>query len=78
MRLSIFKVPNVSGANVMMAALFAGNLGMFFLLTLYLQGVEGYKNSDENAEQGEEQRDGHATVVAGGSALLGKAVLATE
>jgi hypothetical protein len=40
--LSIFKVRNVSGANGMMAAVFAGNLGMFFLLTLYLQGVEHY------------------------------------
>lgn len=36
MDLSIFKVRNVSGANGMMAAVFAGNLGMFFLLTLYL------------------------------------------
>lgn len=42
MDLSIFKVRNVSGANGMMAAVFAGNLGMFFLLTLYLQGVEHY------------------------------------
>jgi EmrB/QacA subfamily drug resistance transporter len=42
MDLSIFKIRNVSGANGMMAAVFAGNLGMFFLLTLYLQGVEHY------------------------------------
>ena len=42
MDLSIFKIRNVSGANAMMAAVFAGNLGMFFLLTLYLQGVEHY------------------------------------
>jgi MFS family permease len=42
MTLSIFKIRNLSGANVMMAAVYAGNLGMFFLLTLYLQGVEHY------------------------------------
>jgi EmrB/QacA subfamily drug resistance transporter len=42
MSLTIFKIRNVSGANLMMATLFAGNLGMFFLLTLYLQGVEHY------------------------------------
>ncbi|MFF7212813.1 MFS transporter [Streptomyces sp. NPDC008238] len=40
--LGIFKIRNVSGANGMMAAVFAGNLGMFFLLTLYLQDVEHY------------------------------------
>jgi predicted MFS family arabinose efflux permease len=42
MDLSIFKIRNVSGANAVMAAVFAGNLGMFFLITLYLQGVEHY------------------------------------
>lgn len=40
--LGIFAIRNVSGANGMMAAVFAGNLGMFFLLTLYLQDVEHY------------------------------------
>ncbi len=40
--LSLFRVRNVSGANAMMAAVYAGNLAMFFLLTLYLQGIEGY------------------------------------
>ena len=40
--LAIFRNRNVSGANLAMAAVFAGNLGMFFLLTLYLQLVEHY------------------------------------
>jgi EmrB/QacA subfamily drug resistance transporter len=40
--LAIFASRNVSGANAAMAAIFAGNLGMFFLLTLYLQLVEHY------------------------------------
>ncbi|WTQ46927.1 MFS transporter [Actinacidiphila glaucinigra] len=40
--LGIFRIRNVPGANGMMAAVFAGNLGMFFLLTLYLQDVEHY------------------------------------
>ncbi len=40
--LAIFRDRNVSGANVAMAAVFAGNLGMFFLITLYLQLVEHY------------------------------------
>jgi len=42
MPLAVFRVRNISGANVMMAAVYAGNLAMFFLLTLYLQGIEGY------------------------------------
>lgn len=42
MPLSVFRVPNVSGANAMMAAVYGGNLSMFFLLTLYLQDIEGY------------------------------------
>jgi EmrB/QacA subfamily drug resistance transporter len=42
MPLPIFRVRNISGANTMMAAVYAGNLSMFFLLTLYLQGIEGY------------------------------------
>jgi MFS family permease len=40
--LTIFRNRNVSGANLAMAAVFAGNLGMFFLITLYLQLVEHY------------------------------------
>lgn len=39
MPLSIFKVRNVRGANLIMAPLYASMLGGFFLLTLYLQGV---------------------------------------
>lgn len=40
--LAIFRSRNLSGANAAMAAVYAGNLGMFFLLTLYLQLVEHY------------------------------------
>jgi EmrB/QacA subfamily drug resistance transporter len=40
--LAIFRNRNVSGANVAMAAVYAGNLGMFFLITLYLQLVQHY------------------------------------
>ncbi|MQY40012.1 putative MFS-type transporter EfpA [Streptomyces sp. RB17] len=40
--LGIFTIRNVSGANGMMATVFAGNLGMFFLLTLYMQDIEHY------------------------------------
>ncbi|HEY2442654.1 MAG TPA: MFS transporter [Streptosporangiaceae bacterium] len=40
--LRVFRVRNICGANAMMAAVYAGNLAMFFLLTLYLQGIEGY------------------------------------
>jgi MFS family permease len=39
MPLSIFKIRNVRGANLIMAPLYASMLGAFFLLTLYLQGV---------------------------------------
>jgi EmrB/QacA subfamily drug resistance transporter len=39
MPLSIFKVRNVRGANLIMAPLYASMLGAFFLLTLYIQGV---------------------------------------
>jgi EmrB/QacA subfamily drug resistance transporter len=42
MPLSVFRVRNISGANAMMAAVYGGNLSMFFLLTLYLQDIEGY------------------------------------
>jgi predicted MFS family arabinose efflux permease len=37
--LSIFRIRNVSGANLMMVPLYAAMLGMFFLITLYLQGA---------------------------------------
>lgn len=37
--LSIFKIRNVRGANLIMAPLYASMLGAFFLLTLYLQGA---------------------------------------
>ena len=40
--LTIFRNRNLSGANAAMAAVYAGNLGMFFLITLYLQLVEHY------------------------------------
>jgi len=39
MPLSIFKIRNVAGANLIMAPVYAGMMGMFFLTTLYLQGV---------------------------------------
>ena len=40
--LSVFRVGNISGASIMMAAVYGGNLSMFFLMTLYLQGIERY------------------------------------
>jgi EmrB/QacA subfamily drug resistance transporter len=40
--LTIFRNRNVSAANAAMAAVYAGNLGMFFLITLYLQLIEHY------------------------------------
>jgi EmrB/QacA subfamily drug resistance transporter len=40
--LRIFRSRNVSGANVVQALMVAGMLGMFFLATLYLQGVLHY------------------------------------
>jgi EmrB/QacA subfamily drug resistance transporter len=39
MPLSIFKIRNVTGANLMMAPIYATILGMFFLVTLYVQTV---------------------------------------
>jgi EmrB/QacA subfamily drug resistance transporter len=39
MPLSIFKIRNITGANLMMAPLYATMLGMFFLVTLYIQTV---------------------------------------
>lgn len=37
--MSIFKIRNVSGANLIMAPLYASMMGTFFLTTLYLQGT---------------------------------------
>lgn len=42
MPLSIFKVRNVAGANAMMTPIMASMLGMFFLLSLYIQVVMKY------------------------------------
>jgi EmrB/QacA subfamily drug resistance transporter len=42
MPLSIFKIRNVAGANMMMAPIYATMLGMFFLITLYVQTVLHY------------------------------------
>jgi EmrB/QacA subfamily drug resistance transporter len=42
MPLSIFKIRNVAGANLMMAPLYASMLGMFFLSTLYIQTILHY------------------------------------
>ena len=39
---SIFRIRNVTGANLMMVPITAGMFGMFFLLTLYVQDVLGY------------------------------------
>jgi len=39
MPLSIFKIRNVTGANLMMAPIMAVMMGMFFLLSLYVQAV---------------------------------------
>jgi EmrB/QacA subfamily drug resistance transporter len=40
--LKIFKIRNVTGANLMMAPIYATMLGNFFLITLYLQNVLHY------------------------------------
>lgn len=40
--LSIFKLRNITGANLMSAPISAGSFGMFFLLSLYIQGVLQY------------------------------------
>jgi EmrB/QacA subfamily drug resistance transporter len=42
MPLSIFKIRNVLGANLMMAPIYAGMLGIFYIITLYLQTVLHY------------------------------------
>lgn len=42
MPLSIFKIRNVSGANLTQLPLIAGMFAMFFFLTLYMQNVLGY------------------------------------
>jgi len=41
--LSIFKIRNVSGANAIMVPIIAGMLGMFYLLSLYVQMVMHYQ-----------------------------------
>ena len=40
--LSIFKIRNISGANLMMAAMYGTMLGIFFLSTLYIQTILHY------------------------------------
>lgn len=42
MPLSIFKVRNLTGANLMTAPIMAGGFGMFFLISLYVQNVLHY------------------------------------
>jgi EmrB/QacA subfamily drug resistance transporter len=42
MPLSIFKIRNVAGANLMMAPIYASMLGLFFVITLYMQTVLHY------------------------------------
>lgn len=40
--LTIFRIRNVSGANLMMAPIYAGMLGTFFVATLYMQTILHY------------------------------------
>jgi hypothetical protein len=40
--LSIFKIRNVTGANLIMAPIYAGMLGVFFVATLYIQTILDY------------------------------------
>jgi EmrB/QacA subfamily drug resistance transporter len=40
--LSIFKTRNVTGANLIMAPMYASMLGLFFIITLYLQDILSY------------------------------------
>jgi EmrB/QacA subfamily drug resistance transporter len=40
--LSIFKIRNVTGANIMMAPIYATVLGLFFIVTLYIQTIMHY------------------------------------
>jgi EmrB/QacA subfamily drug resistance transporter len=42
MPLSIFRIRNITGANLMMAPIVAGMFGMFFLTSLYVQNVLQY------------------------------------
>ncbi len=42
MPLSIFKIRNVTGANMIMAPIYASMLSLFFLVTLYIQNVLHY------------------------------------
>jgi EmrB/QacA subfamily drug resistance transporter len=46
MPLKIFKIRNVSGANLMMAPMYASMLGMFFIITLYVQTVMHYSPAE--------------------------------
>jgi len=39
---ALFRVPSFAGGNVLALAFFAGNAGLFFILTLHLQGGMGY------------------------------------
>ena len=39
MPLSIFKIRNVTGANLMMAPIYAVMLGLFFIVTIYIQSI---------------------------------------
>ncbi|MEY9211797.1 MFS transporter [Thermobifida halotolerans] len=39
---SLFRLPGFAGGNVLALAFFAGNAGLFFVLTLHLQGGMGY------------------------------------
>lgn len=40
--LALFRFRNVTGANLIMACVYAGNLGMFFVLTLWMQDIQGW------------------------------------
>jgi EmrB/QacA subfamily drug resistance transporter len=42
MPLSIFRIRNVAGGNLMMLPAIAGALGMFFFASLFIQNVQGY------------------------------------
>jgi EmrB/QacA subfamily drug resistance transporter len=41
--LSIFKIRNVTGANLIMAPMYGAMLGLFFIITLYLQNILHYQ-----------------------------------
>jgi predicted MFS family arabinose efflux permease len=42
MPLSIFRIRNLTGANMLIAPVYAGMMGMFFLTSLYIQGILHY------------------------------------